>query len=81
MSKGDVRVELNLPGVNEMMKSAAIQNALRAAGEAIARQTGASVDETRTINWIAVQDVRGRDPKQENALLTAASSIGLSFKK
>lgn len=77
----DVKVELNLLGVNELMKSAAIQNALRAAGEAIARQTGASVDETRTINWIAVQDVRGKDPKQENALLNAASAIGLSFKK
>ena len=77
----DVEVELNLAGINEMMKSPGIQGALRSAGQAIARSTGASVEQTRTINWIAVQDVRGKDPKKANALLSAASSAGLSFKK
>lgn len=77
----DVEVELNLAGINEMMKSAGIQSVLKSAAESIARSTGASVEPTRTINWIAVQDVHGQDPKKANALLSAASSAGLSFKK
>lgn len=78
-----VKVELNLKGVNELMKSAPIQSALKAAGEAVARQAGgqAHADSTRTINWIAVQDIRSDDEKDLNALISAASSVGLSLRK
>ncbi len=78
-----VKVELNLKGINEMMKSAPIQAALRAAGEAVARQAGgeAHADATRTINWIAVQDIRSDNDKDENALISAISSVGLSLRK
>ena len=78
-----VKVELNLKGVNELMKSAPIQSALKAAGEAVARQAGgqAHADSTRTINWIAGQDIRSDDEKDLNALISAASSVGLSLRK
>lgn len=78
-----VKVELNLKGVNELMKSGPIQSALKAAGEAVARQAGgeAHADSTRTINWIAVQDIRSDDEKDLNALISAVSSVGLSLRK
>lgn len=78
-----VKVELNLKGVNELMKSAPIQSALKAAGEAVAQQAGggAHADSTRTINWIAVQDIRSDDEKDLNVLISAASSVGLSLRK
>ena len=78
-----VKVELNIKGVNELMKSAPIQAALKAAGEAVARQAGGSAHAgaTRKINWIAVQDVRSDSEKDENALISALSSVGLSLRK
>lgn len=78
-----VKVELNIKGVNELMKSAPIQAALKSAGEAVARQAGgiAHAGATRTINWIAVQDVRSDSEKDENALISALSSVGLSLRK
>lgn len=79
----NVKVELNLKGVNELMKSAPIQAALKSAGEAVARQAGgqAHADSTRTINWIAVQDIRSDDDNDLNALISAVSSVGLSLRK
>ena len=79
----NLKVELNLKGVNELMKSAPIQAALKSAGEAVARQAGgqAHADSTRTINWITVQDIRSDDDNDLNALISAVSSVGLSLRK
>lgn len=79
----NVKVELNLKGINEMMKSAGIQSALRSAGEAVARNAGgdARAEDTRTINWIAVQDIRSDNAKDQNRLISALTAAGLSLRK
>ena len=60
MSK--VRIELNLPGVNEVMKSEAIQDVLQQCGNQVAAKAAAMdgtdyAASTQTINWIAVTNV------------------------
>lgn len=70
MSK--VKIELNLPGVNALMKSGEIQEALQAAGEAVAAEAerqslsyayGSGVEgfkfgaRTHLANWVAVTNV------------------------
>ena len=60
MSK--VRIVLNLPGINEVMKSKAIQETLQQAGEKVAGQATAMdgteyAATTHLANWIAVTNV------------------------
>ena len=60
MSK--VRIELNLPGINEVMKSEAIRETLQQAGNKVAAAASAMdgadyAATTQTINWIAVTNV------------------------
>ena len=67
MSK--VRIELNLPGVNEVMKSEAIQDVLQQCGNQVAAKAAAMdgtdyAASTQTINWIAVTNVY---PNSEDA--------------
>ena len=67
MSK--VRIELNLPGVNEVMKSEAIQETLQQCGNQVAAKAAAMdgtdyAASTQTINWIAVTNVY---PNSEDA--------------
>ena len=78
MSK--VHVELNLPGINAVMKSPEIQAALTAAGNAVAGRA-ASMDgeayaaRTHLANWIAITNVypdsakAARSNFQNNTLL------------
>lgn len=60
MSK--VRIELNLPGINEIMKSEGVQELLQQCGQQVAG-TASGMDgtdyaaSTHTINWIAVTNV------------------------
>lgn len=77
------KIELNLKGINELMKSEGIQGKLRSAGEAVARIAGgdARAESTRTINWIAVQDIKSDSAKDQNRLISALSSAGLSLRK
>lgn len=83
MSK--VKFELNLPGLNELMKSPAMQGILNEKGAQVAASANGikQIDEaeygfdTRTINWIAVTTIRAdngaasADNYQNNTLLKA----------
>lgn len=87
MSK-KVKVELNLPGLNELMKSAEIQSALRDAGNAVASAAGNEYAcEVNIINWIAIANVypnsasAAHDNFKNNSLLKAVSTVGLSTSK
>lgn len=91
MSK--VRVELNLAGINDLMKSAEIQVHLQAAGEAVAAQASATSDgadysaRTHLANWVAITNVYP-DSKEAakrnfegNTLLKAVGAVGLPLSK
>lgn len=87
MSK-KVEVELNLPGLNELMKSSEMQSALRDAGEAVARAAGDDYAcDVNTINWIAIANVypdskeAAHENFKNNSLLKAIGSVGLSMSK
>lgn len=83
MSK--VKFELNLPGLNELMKSGAMQSILNEKGMTVASAANSmkQIDEaeygmdTKTINWIAVTTIRAdngaavADNYQNNTLLKA----------
>ncbi|MBQ1571989.1 MAG: hypothetical protein IIZ78_12735 [Clostridiales bacterium] len=83
MSK--VKFELNLPGLNELMKSGAMQSILNEKGAAVAASANGmkQIDEaeygfdTKTINWIAITTIRANngaavaDNAQNNTLLKA----------
>lgn len=85
MSK--VKIELNLQGINEMMKSEEIQAHLQAAGEAVANSAGNGyAAKTSTIRWIAVTNVypdtkeAAHDNFKNNSLLKAVGSVGLKMR-
>lgn len=87
MSK-NVKVELNLPGLNELMKSAEMQSALRDAGNAVASAAGNEYAcDVNTINWIAIANVypdsaeAAHDNFKNNSLLKAVGAVGLSTSK
>lgn len=91
MSK--VGIKLNLPGINEVMKSEGIQSKLKAAAEQVASiASSMSGDEytagdPRTINWIAVENVypdserAANDNFKNNTLLKAVQAAGLPLTK
>ena len=91
MSKAEI--ELNLSGVNALMKSPAIQAQLQAAGEAVAAQAStmaggaAFAASTHLANWIAVTNVYPDDADaahrnfEDNTLLKAVGSVGLPLTK
>lgn len=83
-----VEIELNLPGLNELMKSAEIQSALRTAGNAVAQSAGGDYGvDVDTLNWIAIANVYPNSQKaahenfKSNSLLKAVGSVGLSTSK
>ena len=87
MSK-KVEVELNLPGLNELMKSSEMQAALRDAGNSVARSAGSDYScDVDVINWIAIANVfpnsreAAHDNFKNNSLLKAVGSVGLSMSK
>lgn len=81
MSKADF--ELNLPGLNQLMKSGEMQSILSEKGQRVLASANASAMvkdarysvDTKTINWIAVTTVRAdnaeatRDCLENNTLL------------
>lgn len=86
MSK--VRVELNLKGINELMKSKEIQGALQEAGEAVAKNAGSEYGvRTHLANWVAITNVYPNskeaaiDNSENNSLIKAISSAGLPLSK
>ena len=91
MSK--VRIELNLKGVNELMKSPEIQSALQEAGEAVARSAsgmaGGAPFGTRThlASFVAITNVypdsreASRANIQDNVLVKGVGAAGLPTRK
>lgn len=83
-----VRVELNLRGVNELMKSPEIMASLEAAGDAVARAAGKDyATRGHQANWIGVVTVfpnsqqAAKDLYENNTLEKAISSVGLKRTK
>ena len=83
-----VKFELNLPGLNELMKSQEMQDALKAAGKAVAKSAGRDYDaEVHTASYIAISNVyptskeAARENFEDNTLLKAAGSVGLRMSK
>lgn len=80
-----IRVELNLAGVNELMKRQELQDIMQSLGEQIAARAEAMSDrpnaeyeaKTKTLNWIAVTNIRAANHEafeenlENNTLLKA----------
>lgn len=81
MAKVDFR--FNLPGLNELMKSAEMQGVLNEAANQIAATAGEGyeVESAHNINFIAIAAVHAetyeakRDNSQNNTLLKAAKAV------
>lgn len=79
--------KLNLPGLNELMKSQEMQAHLHEAGEVVARAAGSDYDhKTYTLNYVAVENIfpasknAAHENFTHNTLLKALGSVGLSQK-
>jgi urease alpha subunit len=84
----NIEIELNLKGLNELMRSEEIQNILDQAGEAVATAAGVGFGHrTDVIRWIAVTNVYPatteayRKNMKENSLLAAVGKVGLNTRK
>lgn len=84
----NVKFKLNLPGLNELMKSPEMVEALLDAGEAVANAAGSDyAAEVHLANWIAISNVypnskhAAHENYTSNTLLTALGSIGLKQSK
>lgn len=80
--------ELNLTGLNELMKSAEMQSHLAQAGAAVAQAAGTDYDhQTYVLNYVAVENIypassdAAHDNYENNTLLKALGSVGLSMTK
>lgn len=85
---GKVKFELNLPGLNELMKSPEIQECLDAAGERVQQAAGDGYETSaRTGRYIGFCNVYPGDAKaakdnaQNNTLIKALSTAGLRMSK
>lgn len=85
---GNVEFELNLKGLNELMKSPEMVAALDEVGEAVARNAGEGfAKRTHQANWVAICNVypnsadAAKDNYENNTLLKALGSSGLSTSK
>lgn len=88
-----VRIELNLAGVNEMMKSPEIQAALQAAGEAVAQYASGMAHgepygvRTHLASWVAITNVypdskaASEANMKDNVLLMGVGAAGLPTRK
>ena len=83
-----VKFELNLAGLNEIMKSSEMQSVLQSAGDAVARNAGADYGtRVHVANYVAIANVfpNSKQAAIENAgsnvLLKSLSSVGLSLHK
>lgn len=84
----NVEVKLNLPGLNELMKSSEMQAHLAQAGRAVASAAGEEYDcATYVINYIAIENVfpttvkAAIDNSNDNTLIKALGAVGLPLKK
>lgn len=84
----DVKFELNLPGLNELMKSPGMQAALDEAGEKVASIAGSDYAASpKTGRWIGFSNVYPNSARAahenftENTLIKALSASGLRMSK
>ena len=78
------KFKLNMPGLNELMKSAEMQSILHQAGEAVAGAAGEGFEhETHVAQWTALEHIfptTFRSMKKaydQNALVKALGAAGL----
>ncbi len=89
MKKNKVKVVLNLPGLNQLMKSEPIQQKLLEAGQAVAEAAGEGYEAEvhNTARWLAISNVYPTTKKAEkdnydnNTLLRAIHEVGLPMDK
>ena len=81
-----VQFELNLPGLNELMKSAEMQAVTKAAGQAMASAAGEGFEsKTHVGSFTAITSVypatadAARKNMRENTLLKATGAAGLGM--
>lgn len=83
-----MKIKLNLPGINEIMKSPGIQSVLKDAGDTVAMNAGDDYSsEINVGRWVAFCNVypdskqAANDNFKNNSLLKALSSSGLKMTK
>lgn len=84
----NVKVKLNLKGINEVMKSPEILSAVEAAGKAVANAAGSEyATRSGLINYIAYCNVypdsnkAAKDNFDNNTVIKAVSAVGLKMTK
>ena len=87
MADKAVEFKLNLPGLNELMKSSAMQEHLTRAGNAVANAAGVGYEaRTHVASFVAITNVypasaeAAKENYEDNTLLKAIGSVGLSMK-
>lgn len=87
MSSSDVEFKLDINGLRELMKSPAMQAQLESAGQAVASAAGEEYGtRVHTASFVAICNVYPDSAKaaeenyEENTLLKALGSVGLSMK-
>ena len=83
-----VKIKLNLPGINAIMKSDGIQSVIKAAGDSVAASAGSDyAAEVNVGKWLAFCNIypeskaAANDNFKNNTLLKALSSSGLKMTK
>lgn len=83
-----VEVKLNMPGLNELMKSSEMQGHLKKAAEAVAKFAGSDYgSQVHVASYVAIANVfpNSKEAAIENSgnnvLLKSLSSVGLSLHK
>lgn len=84
----DTKFELNLSGLNELMKSPEMEAALEEAGQAVANAAGGEyAHSVHQANFVAICNVypdskeAAKENYEENTLLKALGQVGLSMTK
>lgn len=79
-----VDFKLNLPGLNELMKSPEMKAHLQKAGDAVASAAGGEYGvRVHDANWVSIANVypetqkAAKDNYENNTLLKALNSVGL----
>lgn len=88
MGKGKIKVELNLAGLNKLMKSPEVKAHLQKAGEAVATAAGQGYNtRVHDADFISIANVypdtkeAAHDNYKNNSLLKAVGSVGLKTSK
>jgi hypothetical protein len=84
----NVEFELNLPGLNELMKSSAMQSVLETAGRSVVSGAGGDYGvRVHNASFVSIANVypnskeAAQDNAENNSLLKALGGAGLSMRK